>query len=73
MFCLLVLRIIKKNRDVLLDGYRMARKFLFSQYVFRKRDLPYTTQLIPLSAICAVIGVSTFNLPRTQKIMSKWF
>lgn len=63
----------QKNRDVLLDGYRMARKFLFSQYVFRKRDLPYTTQLIPLSAICAVIGVSTFNLPRTQKILSKWF
>ncbi|MDE5584532.1 MAG: DUF262 domain-containing protein [Ruminococcus sp.] len=63
----------KKNRDILLDGYRMAKKFLFSQYVFRKRDLPYTTQLIPLSAICAVIGVSTFNLPRTQKILSKWF
>lgn len=63
----------QKNRDVLLDGYRMARKFLFNQYVFRKRDLPYTTQLIPLSAICAVIGASTFNLPRTQKILSKWF
>ncbi|MDE6834547.1 MAG: DUF262 domain-containing protein [Ruminococcus sp.] len=63
----------KKNRNVLLDGYRMARKFLFSQYVFRKRDLPYTTQLIPLSAICAVIGASKFNRPRTQKILSKWF
>lgn len=63
----------QKNRDVLLDGYRMARKFLFSQYVFRKRDLPYTTQLIPLSAICAVIGASVFNLPRTQTILSKWF
>ena len=63
----------KKNRDILLDGYKMARKFLFNQYVFRKRDLPYTTQLIPLSAICAVIGTSTFNLPRTQKILAKWF
>lgn len=63
----------KKNRDILLDGYKMARKFLFSQYVFRKRDLPYTTQLIPLSAICAVIGTNTYNLPRTQKILAKWF
>ena len=63
----------KKNKDILLDGYKMARKFLFNQYVFRKRDLPYTTQLIPLSAICAVIGTSTFNLPRTQKTLSKWF
>lgn len=62
-----------KNRDTVLEGYKMARKFLFSQYVYRGRDLPYTTQLIPLSAICAVIGTSTFNLPRTQKILSKWF
>ena len=63
----------KKNRDILLEGYKMARKFLFQQYVFRKRDLPYTTQLIPLSAICAVIGTATFNLPSTQRILAKWF
>lgn len=63
----------KKSRDILLEGYKMARKFLFQQYVFRKRDLPYTTQLIPLSAICAVIGTATFNLPSTQKILAKWF
>lgn len=63
----------KKNRDILLEGYKMARKFLFQQYVFRKRDLPYTTQLIPLSAICAVIRTATFNLPSTQKILAKWF
>ncbi len=63
----------KKNRDILLEGYKMARKFLFQQYVFRKRDLPYTTQLIPLSAICAVIGTATFNLPSTQKILARWF
>lgn len=63
----------KKNRDAVLDGYKMARKFLFSQYVFRMRDLPYTTQLIPLSAICAEIGRTVFNQPQTQKILSQWF
>ena len=62
-----------KNRDAILDGYKMARKFLFSQYVFRKRDLPYTTQLIPLSAICAEIGRNVFNQPQTQNILSQWF
>ena len=62
-----------KNRDVILDGYKMARKFLFSQYVFRRRDLPYTTQLIPLSAICAEIGRNVFNQPQTQNILSQWF
>lgn len=63
----------KANKPALLEGYKMARKFLFSQYVFRMRDLPYTTQLIPLAAICAVIGKSTFNLPRTQNILARWF
>lgn len=61
------------NKEKLLEGYKMARKFLFSQYVFRKRDLPYTTQLIPLATICAEIGKSVFNQPETQKILSRWF
>lgn len=61
------------NKAAVLEGYKMARKFLFSQYVFRMRDLPYTTQLIPLAAICAVIGKSSFNLPQTQKILARWF
>ncbi len=62
-----------QNKQAIIEGYKMARKFLLSQYVFRLRDLPYTTQLIPLAAICAVIGTSTFNLPRTQKILSRWY
>ena len=61
------------NKDMILEGYKMARKFLFSQYVFRMRDLPYTTQLIPLAAICAEIGKTMFNQPQTQNILSRWF
>jgi len=63
----------KKNRDALLEGYKMARKFLFSQSVFRMRDLPYPTQLIPLAAICAEIGNSIFNQPQTRSILKQWF
>lgn len=61
------------NKPAVLEGYKMARKFLFSQYVFRQRDLPYNTQLIPLAAICAVIGKTVFDQPRTQKILAQWF
>lgn len=61
------------NKGVVLEGYKLARKFLFSQYVFRQRDLPYTTQIIPLAAICAVIGKSAFDEPRTRDILSQWF
>lgn len=63
----------KANKAAILDGFKMARKFLFSQYVFRMRDLPYTTQLIPLAAICAAIGKNVFNQPQTQNILAKWY
>ena len=64
----------QKNKAAVLDGFKMAREFLLHhQCVFRKRDLPYTTQLIPLAAICAVIGESKFNQPSTQNILAKWF
>jgi len=63
----------ENNRDMAIQGYKMARRFLMEQNVFRRRDLPYQTQLIPLSAICAYIGKSKFNQPRTQKILEKWY
>ena len=63
----------KKNKAAVLKGYELARDFLMTQYVFRMRDLPYTTQLIPLAAICAVIGSDTFNQPKTQRILSRWY
>lgn len=62
------------NRDQVLTGYRIARDFLLKyQYVFRQRDLPYTTQLIPLAAICAVWGKSKCNEANTISVLSKWY
>ena len=62
-----------KNSSKVVDGYKPARTFILSQYVFRQRDLPYTTQIIPLVAICAFIGKSKFNEPKTQNILSRWY
>lgn len=62
------------NRDQVLNGYRIARDFLLKyQYVFRQRDLPYTTQLIPLAAICAFLGKSKCSEANTISILSKWY
>lgn len=63
----------QKNKQHVLDGYKLARKFLLNQCVFRKRDLPYTTQLVPLAAICAELGKTIFEQPRTQKILATWY
>ncbi len=62
------------NKDAVLQGYRIAKEFLLKyQYVFRQRDLPYPTQLIPLAAICAFLGKSKCNEPNTTKILSRWY
>ena len=62
------------NRQTVLNGFKIAREFLLKyQYVFRQRDLPYTTQLIPLAAICAVLGQSKCDEPNTTKILSRWY
>lgn len=63
-----------ENRNQVLIGYRIARDFLLKyQYVFRQRDLPYTTQLIPLAAICAFLGKSKCNEANTISVLSKWY
>ena len=62
------------NRDAVLTGFKLAKEFLLrDQYVFRQRDLPYTTQLIPLAAICAVLGKTKCNEPNTIKALSRWY
>ena len=62
------------NRDKIVEGFILARNFLLKhQCVFRRRDLPYTTQLIPLSAICAVLGKTKCNEPNTVNLLSQWY
>ena len=63
-----------QNRDQVLAGFQMAREFLLKyQYVFRMRDLPYATQMIPLAAICAVLGKTKVNEANTTKVLTRWY
>lgn len=63
----------QEYKGLVLEGFRLTQEFLYNQYVFKRNDLPYTTQLIPLAVICAIIGRSTFNIPKTQRILEQWF
>lgn len=45
----------RKYADDLCKGFSIADKLLQEERVFSSRDLPYSTQLIPLSAICTVL------------------
>ena len=45
----------KTYADELCEGFSVADKLLQEERIFSSRDLPYSTQLIPLAAICAVL------------------
>ena len=45
----------QKYADVLTQGFEEAEMLLFEERIFVSRDLPYTTQLIPLAVLCALL------------------
>jgi hypothetical protein len=53
-------------------GLKRAAKFLHGQYFYETRFLPYGSQLVPLSAIFAVLGNEADNQGAQQKI-ARWF
>lgn len=62
----------KANLDELVEGFCMAREFLIGERIFRMRDLPYTTQIVPLAATCAYIGRKVFSAVSTKNVLRRW-
>jgi hypothetical protein len=58
--------------DKAVDGLIEAAKFLQEQNIFASRDLPYGSQLIPLSAIFVELGSQAHNLNLRNKI-ARWY
>ncbi len=61
-----------ENKDKLFDGYRNVARFLIEESFFESYDIPYSSQLIPLAAIMALIGDRWMERIVRGKI-SKWF
>jgi hypothetical protein len=58
--------------DQVEKGFIETAKFLTEQKVFSRRDLPYTTQLVPLAAIFAELGTKAHSLSVRQKL-ARWY
>lgn len=61
-----------KYRDSIVKGFIKAAKLLTENHIFTARDLPYNTQLIPLSSILAGLGDNVVNVGNKNKLM-QWF
>lgn len=60
------------SRQEIVDGFIKAAELLTSNHIFTARDLPYSSQLIPMSAIIAVLGKEIDNIGNKNKLM-RWF
>ncbi len=58
--------------DKVEQGFRHAAQFLRQQCFFNAKDLPYSTQLIPLAAVMTVLG-NRWREPRIHDKLSQWF
>lgn len=68
----LTLEDFKKYADKIELGLKAAARLLAREKIFDIRNLPYSTQLIPLSTICAVLG-DKFESDPVKKKLARWY
>jgi hypothetical protein len=68
----LALEDYKRNSDTIEKGLKNAARFLAREKIFDSRTLPYSTQLIPLSVICALLG-NNFEIDTIRRKLAQWF
>jgi hypothetical protein len=68
----LTLEDYKRNADTIEDGLKKTARFLAREKIFDSRTLPYTTQLIPLSVICTLLG-NNFEIDTTRRKLAQWY
>ena len=62
----------KNYRDLIVGGFIKASKILIENHIFNSRDIPYSTQLVPMAAILAKLGNDIENVGNKNKLM-RWF
>jgi len=68
----LTLEDYKRWSNQAIEGFIQAGRFLFSQNIFNSLDVPYRTQIVPLSAIFTVLGSQADNTMVKKKII-QWY
>lgn len=59
-------------QGVVEEGFLYAAKFLVNLGIYRVRDLPYQSQVVPLAAILADLGAQA-DSPAAQDKVTRWF
>ena len=62
----------KRWADEVEQGFRLAAKFLRKEFFYNRRELPYSTQLVPLAAVMARIKDRWLE-PRIYDKLARWY
>lgn len=62
----------EQYKEKLFNGYKMVARFLRGESFFANYDLPYSSQLIPLATVMALIG-EKWQEPLIKNKITKWF
>ncbi len=62
----------QKYADSVEKGFQLAGRFLRKESFYHRRELPYSTQIIPLAAVMAQLG-NRWLEPRIYDKLSRWF
>ena len=54
------------------SGFRKAAKFLLSQYVYGRHNVPYNTQLVPLAALYVHLG-NDLDPASAKEKLARWY
>jgi len=68
----LTLEQYRENAIRIAEGFQGAARFLVREKVFAAKNLPYRTQLVPLSSICAVLD-KKFESDVAKRKISHWY
>lgn len=64
----------KKYADSLCNGLLLAEKLLKEERIFSSYDLPYSTQLVTLSAVCTVLmDGNRIHTTSVKKMIKQWY
>ena len=62
----------KSHFDKIVASFIKASKILVENHIFNSRDIPYSTQLVPMAVILAKLGNDIDNFGNKKKLM-RWF
>lgn len=64
----------KKYADDLSDGFVEAEKILEEERIFSSKDLPYTTQFIPLAVLCTILAKNNqIKVTNIKNKIKQWY